>query len=459
MKFSRLSELLLEASSFEDYLKIIVPVVEKRIGKKLGRSGGEAGIETFENSEGTGRGVRYFVDGTSKALRFNLKGNRIHSIDVWDDISKDPAVRMETNEVTNLVKIVPLVIDQLNKPTIGEFEILSSGKLTEATEIGEIKMDGKSFTKKGDAHKYLRNEKGMTWAQAIATVDKFIENVKVNGGPSEDNIVVPPEAKKYQDEIEYADPKTIFKDLENLTKMVASKAESSPRAMLVTGSGGTGKTHTVTETLKEEGYTEGKDYDKVTGTASARGMYEKLFLNHDGFVLFDDCDGIFADKDAVNILKGALDTSKVRKISWLSAANFDTKGMSMEEIISAYNAQERIKRLPNSFEFTGKVIFISNMPPNKLDQALRTRAFSVDVTLKPEDMLERVKDILPKLMPEVSLAKKEEAFEVVEAYVKEKIAAGKKLKNEINMRSMIKSIQVRASGVGNWKDLIVKYAL
>jgi len=87
-------------------------------------------------------------------------------------------------------------------------------------------------------------------------------------------------------------------------------------------------------------------YEIVKGAMSAIGLYAKLyeFADRGNVVVFDDCDSILLEDLSLNILKGALDSSKRRFISW----NTDSRLLRSEGV-------------PNRFEFKGSAIFITNI--------------------------------------------------------------------------------------------------
>jgi hypothetical protein len=102
-------------------------------------------------------------------------------------------------------------------------------------------------------------------------------------------------------------------------------------------------------------------------------------------LVFDDCDSILLDDVALNLLKGALDTGKKRKISWLS----DSSVLRREGI-------------PDSFNFNGTVIFITNLKFDKMKSqklrdhldALQSRCHYLDLTLDTmRDKILRIKQI------------------------------------------------------------------
>jgi len=128
-----------------------------------------------------------------------------------------------------------------------------------------------------------------------------------------------------------------FNFLKNLTQMVINGITPS---IVIVGSGGLGKTHTVKSTITESNIDE-NDYTFIKGYSTARGLYNALYDNNGKIIIFDDCDSVLDDRVAVNILKSALDSYDSREISWLAK-------------------MAKSDEYPNKFEFTGRIIFISN---------------------------------------------------------------------------------------------------
>ena len=143
--------------------------------------------------------------------------------------------------------------------------------------------------------------------------------------------------------VESRDPEVMFDNLTRLTKMVGRGIQPS---LVITGMAGVGKTHLVKETLKQMGLRESYEFVHFKGRTTAAGLYITLYQNSDKIVIFDDCDSVFKDEDAVNLLKAALDSYDTRRISYISSKPLK---------------DEYGEPLPAHFEFTGKVIFISNI--------------------------------------------------------------------------------------------------
>ena len=230
-------------------------------------------------------------------------------------------------------------------------------------------------------------------------------------------------------------PSVMFDDMNNLTKMVANNISPS---LVITGQPGLGKTWNVTKTLDQLGLKENEHFVHVKGRCTAAGMFITLFENSDKLIIFDDCDSVFKDSDGVNLLKGALDSYDKRVISWMSA-----KGLKTNE--GDY--------LPRSFNFTGKIIFISNLPIAKVDSAIRSRSFVLDITLTSDQLLKRMKDLLKDVEPGVDMRLKRDALNALKG-------AHKKFEGvELNFRSLIKAIRIRQMGFRNWRSMVAEQVM
>lgn len=229
---------------------------------------------------------------------------------------------------------------------------------------------------------------------------------------------------KTQKEVEYEfqDPREVFEDLVTYIDMVV---DGDMYSLLLTGQAGVGKTYLVTKRLNERGLKRNEDYFKITGKTTAAGMYMTLFQYNGKMILFDDCDSVFSDDNAVNVLKGALDTAKVREISWSSAVPLKAPDKT---------------QIPKRFDFTGKVIFISNLAKKKVDPAIRSRAFMLEIALTKEDMISRMWSLLSKVELPSGVS--------VSGFVRKKAmnmiveAASESDNIELNMRTLIKAISI-----------------
>ena len=226
------------------------------------------------------------------------------------------------------------------------------------------------------------------------------------------NIHSPGTVVKSEEVVSEFDINERFDFLGNFVNMVIENITAS---LLVTGEGGLGKTHTVREKLKEAGLEEDIDYKIIKGYSTPKALYATLYENSDSLVIFDDCDSVLKDPNSLNLLKGALDSYDKRTISWLS------KGFISDE-------------LPNSFDFTGRVIFISNLSLTKVDGAVKSRTISVDLTMTLEDKIKRMRSIISEIVPVYSMNIKNKVLDFLDK--------NKENAKEFNMRTLEKSIKV-----------------
>lgn len=394
-----------------------------------------------------------FLDGqlfislkTSKAIRINwVKDDirsEIHSIDMWVnfDFDSNPEYTLELNN-NSVAGSLSEIVKFFNDPR--QYIVYSGKKHAEITEIYDPQEELEDVEKKLSR---ARSPKSRELLQRRS------EELKVIIAQSERSELDSDKIK--QDDLDI----DVFRAIELNTMQVAKGKSNS---LIITGMAGVGKSQTVKDTLKSIGMVSDVHYYWATGTVTTAGLYDILFKHRNGIVVFDDSDAVFKDADSINLLKGALDTYDVREISKLTKGNtFDSAGMSDEEIQERYDRDP--SKLPNKFQFKGRVIFISNLPEEKFDDALISRSLHVDVHLSKSEVIERMRDIMKKLAPELPNDIKEEALEYL-VYITDNYP----VKFDLNIRTLIHSINLRAGNdqfikIGDreevaWKLLIKKY--
>jgi hypothetical protein len=201
----------------------------------------------------------------------------------------------------------------------------------------------------GSSHPELRNGRVRLYIES-PTAYKPIESAEAERIERAST----PESEVRSDEEIAKDIQETFGILADMTKAVATNVV---KGLVVSGPAGIGKSHTVETTLVQnlgmlQLLREGQpQYEMISGGMTATVLYEKLWnFKEEGQVLvFDDSDGILYDEDGLNILKAALDSKKTRRISWNSRS---------------YHLQRN--DIPNSFEYKGGIIFITNVDFNNV---------------------------------------------------------------------------------------------
>jgi hypothetical protein len=109
-------------------------------------------------------------------------------------------------------------------------------------------------------------------------------------------------------------------------------------------------------------------------------------------------------------------------------------------------------KYPSSFEFKGRVIFISNLKKEEFDSAILSRSAKINMDLSPAQILDRMRKILPSLGGEdVPIDQKEELLDHLL-----KMHRGGQI-TQVTMREFTKGLDIVRSGAPNWRDL-VQYA-
>ena len=235
-----------------------------------------------------------------------------------------------------------------------------------------------------------------------------------------------------------------------LDEMSAACIASNIRALIVSGPPGVGKSHGVETQLEKSSLFDrlgGKKirYEIVKGAMSALGLYSTLYKFSDAknVLVFDDCD-IFHDEDALNILKAALDSGKRRKIFW----NTDSRKLRDEGI-------------PNSFEFKGSVIFITNLnfstARGKIAahvDALQSRCHYLDLTINTErDRMLRIKQVHRDSQDTGGLFKDYDFENQEDQLIMDFMWDNRENLSEVSMRMALKIADLVRISPNNWKVL------
>jgi len=239
--------------------------------------------------------------------------------------------------------------------------------------------------------------------------------------------------------------RTRFGILDDMTRAVK---KGDVRAMIVTGPPGVGKSYGVEKVLsKHDVFADVandqklKKYEVVKGAMSAIGLYSKLYEFSDKkcILVFDDCDSVLLDDLSLNILKAALDTSKKRTISW----NTDSRLLRSEGV-------------PNSFEFKGGAIFITNIKFDHVKsaklrdhlEALESRCHYLDLTIDTErEKVLRIKQVVT----EHGMLDSYDLSDVKKLEVVEFVDANKHRMRELSLRTVLKVADLAASMPDKWQ--------
>ena len=239
-----------------------------------------------------------------------------------------------------------------------------------------------------------------------------------------------------------------FDILEDMTRAVK---KGDVRSMIVTGPPGVGKSFGVEKVLSKHDVfadvandSKLKKYEVVKGAMSAIGLYKKLyeFSDKKNILVFDDCDSVLLDDLSLNILKAALDSGKKRMIHW----NTDSRLLRQEGV-------------PNSFEFKGGAIFITNIKFDHVKskklrdhlEALESRCHYLDLTIDTQrEKLLRIKQVIR----DAGMLDAYELEDAAKQEVVEFINANAERMRELSLRMVLKVADIRVSMPERWKAVV-----
>ena len=239
-----------------------------------------------------------------------------------------------------------------------------------------------------------------------------------------------------------------FDILEDMTRAVK---KGDVKSMIVTGPPGVGKSFGVEKVLSKHDVfadvandSKLKKYEVVKGAMSAIGLYSKLyeFSDKKSILVFDDCDSVLQDELSLNILKAALDSGKKRMIHW----NTDSRLLRSEGV-------------PNSFEFKGGAIFITNIKfenvrSKKLKdhlEALESRCHYLDLTIDTtREKLLRIKQVVR----DTGMLDEYEIEDWAKQEVVDFIVNNCERMRELSLRMVLKVADIRVSMPHNWKAVV-----
>ena len=472
----------------------------RMLNRKAGKDFRYVESQSFTNGFGKMTG-RLYIDGLS-AVRVNFMKNKLHSVSRWVKYGKNPdlTVIVRSNQGVSRSNILGMADDICNPlAELEEFFGTDRIETPDGETAASITMCVRLMHDEGysmDAIKWWlsdsvddeyiygcvgknakfgnkdprREDSDVEPPEEITVSTYDTENVEVAGELPE-HVEDNPGTKENEEELAaqlIADPLPVFRQLNTYVLMVARGLSN---ALLITGQGGIGKSYNVNKILSAYG-TKNKDYVIMKGKSSTSAMYKFLYDNYDKIVVFDDCDSVLQDSDGLNILKGVLDSGRVKEVSWNTSGSqmVNTFGCETHEEIEERlrqwsDAHKGREGIPNYFQFQGACIFISNLFKEDLEKSpamapLLTRCTAVDIKLMAEDIIYKIESILPHIKIYNNSGKditneqlKQEVFDFMksEEFLKDPRIKGKE--KSLSIRLFTKIYLFRYANLPNWKEL------
>lgn len=129
---------------------------------------------------------------------------------------------------------------------------------------------------------------------------------------------------------------TLLTSYTRLESYIGAFAAKHFNLLIVVGPPGLAKSRTVRSVL-------GPDVCWIEGNATAFGIYVQLFRHRNQFVVIDDVDSLYADRNGIRLLKCLCQTEETKSVAWHSTARTLEKS-----------------GIPREFTTTSRVIIICN---------------------------------------------------------------------------------------------------
>ncbi len=217
------------------------------------------------------------------------------------------------------------------------------------------------------------------------------------------------------------------------------------KALIVSGPAGVGKSHNVLQAAREFEKRGGK-VGVIKGFCRPTGLYRALYDHsaQNDVLIFDDADSAFGDPVSLNLLKAACELSENRRISWMA----ETKMLTDEG-----------DRLPRTFEYSGNIVFITNIDMQAaVDRghglaahfdALMSRSLYIDLGMKNKrDCIVRIKQVVESGALSSHGITSTDAREIL-GFVEEN---SDKLR-ELSLRLVVKIGHLKRNNPVQWKSL------
>lgn len=472
-----LNEVKFDASKLQKVVDLYGSVIGRRMSGKFKT----ISTEEYNRAMGPGKGIRTMND-AGEQLRFNWDAKLakvsdfvLTSIDYWDSSNLDfqkPTRTITFGPHLNVLQVMDKIIDGLKTGRITESSLNEKRSREEKQEW----LEGKGLPKSLSG-----SEKAM---RARAEKEGILDELEVFLGKAEKNSFeagLKEVEKQFTKEV-YADPETVFEDIEDLLSVVAA---GKWRTLVVCGMGGIGKTWHITQgprSLKALLGPEGDEWTYHSGTKAAPfAFYKTLFQERDKVIVFDEADSLLKNPDIVMMLKPILDTSGDNLAEYMAGTeNMVGKSMSeIEDYCAEVDAEvmagasigigKNDVKLPSKFPFTGGMIFISNMRADQIEGAIMSRSIFVDVHLAQQDVVKRIRSIAKKQASSMGLTEAE-ADEIVDALSVGADAKGQDVEvtymtpefarktKQLTVRAYQLAAILKTSGLTRWKELSQMYA-
>ncbi len=214
-----------------------------------------------------------------------------------------------------------------------------------------------------------------------------------------------------------------IEDYNKLNEYVGVFMDGALDILIVEGSAGAGKSSIVRNAFADKGANE---YCWLEGRTTAAALYERLYQNRDLPIIIDDVDGLYKDKEAINLLKCLCQTWEEKTVVWNTLA-------------------KKKSGTPSEFKTRSKLLVITNSwrNLNKHVGAVQDRGLLILFNPPGKEVHRYVKD---------TLGHREDIFDE-EVY--NFIGANLNIVKEPSVRHYRNALQLKRAGC-DWREVLIE---
>ena len=151
-------------------------------------------------------------------------------------------------------------------------------------------------------------------------------------------------------------------------------------------------------------------------------------------ILIDDVDGLLHNDETISILKMLCETREIKEVAWHTTSSL----LEKSNVPASYETKSKVCVLTNNFrELTKKV------------SALKDRGWHIIFSPTDEEILDKIKEIIPCINEELSFEEKIEVFYLIKEYSKF---------CEFSLRTFVKGLDLYKECRGkeiSWKKILL----
>lgn len=165
--------------------------------------------------------------------------------------------------------------------------------------------------------------------------------------------------------------------------------------LVIESNGGYGKSRLVQDVMRDIPYV------RIVAHATPLSIYISGYNHLNKPMVFDDVDSLLMDDNNIALLKQFAETTNVKNVAWFSTSEILTNN----KIPQAYETKSRVMIICNSFAELSKKV-----------QALKDRGFFIQFEPTNHEIINKIKEIIKEVYPEIPLEDKERVLALLEQY-------------------------------------------